>query len=75
MTYTNKHLFLKHLQVGRGWMKQAGVSREDLAKPGSSLQFELIEFILSPKPPGEALLTTMAGMPESNWKQMRPPNM
>lgn len=56
-------------------MKQAGVSREDLAKPGSSLQFELIEFILSPEPPGEALLTTMAGMPESNWKQMRPPNM
>lgn len=56
-------------------MKQAGVSRADLAQLGSSLQFELIVFILSPEPPGEALLSMVAEMQESNWKQTRPPNL
>lgn len=74
MTYTNKHLFLKHLQLGWEWMIQAGVSWEDLAKLGSSLQVELIVFILGPRLPGEALLTVMAEMPESSWKHARPPN-
>lgn len=76
MTNTNKHLFLKHLQVSQGWMTQADdVSRADLVKLGCSLNFELIEFILCPKLPGEALLTMMAEKQESNWKQMRPPKM
>lgn len=55
-------------------MIQAGVSWEDLAKLGSSLQVELIVFILGPRLPGEALLTVMAEMPESSWKHARPPN-